>query len=558
MKNKKNVKLRIIVIGGLSAGPSAAAKARRENEYAEILMFEKTANVSYATCGIPYALSGIIKDRESLLVVKADMLRNRFNIKLHLEEEVLDILPKEHKIITYKGEYNYDKLIFTTGARAIVPDIKNLFRAQNWSACRTLNDFDKIMEHGINENALHITVMGSGLIGVEVAENLIKIGKKVTLIEGESRVLGMWSNKFSFLAQKALEEKGIKVITGSYVNEFITEGNKIVGIPTENGILPCDFVIMSVGIRPNTEMLVKRGAEVIGNGALKVNHLMETSLPDIYAAGDNASIKNILTGHYDYFPLGTHSNKGGRAAGANAAGGMVHFDGAYGTAIIKLFNYTLAKTGITSTVLNKNNISYKTSLIIAGSTPGYYPNKKEMIIELFYEENSGVILGAQIFGEVNVDKRIDVLSTAVFAKLKITDLPKLDLAYAPPFAPAKDPVIVSGFVGSNAFVGAYEEIEVEEVARIMDLENKEDYTILDVRNFKEIRKQGQLPGAINIPLIDLREQLQKLNKNRNIIIYCQQGMRGYLAFLILHQNGFQKIQNMAGGFSFWKQMEQNF
>jgi len=546
---------RIIVIGGLSAGPSAAAKARRENEHAEILMFEKTANISYATCGIPYAISGVIKNRDKLLVVKADLLRDRYNIKLHIEEEVLDILPEEHKIITPKGEYEYDKLIFTTGARAIVPPIKNLEKAQNWSTCRTLKDFDKIMGQGINDETEHITVMGSGLIGVEVAENLVKIGKKVTLIEGQSDILPMWSHKFSFLAKKVLEEKGVKVVSNTFVKEFEVEGNQIVGIPTEKGTLPCDFLIMSVGIRPNTEMLVKKGAAAIRNGALKVNEFMQTNLPDIYAAGDNASIKNILTNEHGYFPLGTHSNKGGRAAGANAAGGKISFEGAYGTAIIKLFNYTLAKTGFTPEELTTKGIKYKKSLIVAGSTPGYYPNKKEMIIEVYYDADSGVIWGAEIFGEINVDKRIDVLSTAIYAKLKITDLPKLDLAYAPPFAPAKDPVIVSGFVGGNAFEGSYKEIDVENVWDIVNTGKTDDYLIVDVRNPDELEEQGNVPTAINLPLPELRDRFQELDKNKEIIIYCQKGMRGYLAFLILSQHGFESVQNMSGGFSLWNELE---
>jgi len=547
---------RIIVIGGLSAGPSAAAKARRENEGAEILMFEKSSNISYATCGIPYALSGVINNRKKLIVVEAELLKKRFNVDMHLEEEVLEILPDAHEITTTKGRYKYDKLIYAAGAHTFIPPVKNLATANNWSPCRSLSDYDKLMKEAVASSAKHITVMGAGLIGVEVVENLVELGKKVTLIEGSNKVLPMWEQKFSQFAKTTLEQNGVEVITNTFVDEVKVENGQITSVKiSDDQWVDTDFVVMSVGIRPNTELLTSKGAEAIQNGAVKVNGRMETSLPDIYAAGDCSSIKNIQTGKYDYLPLGTHSNKAGRTAGINAAGGSEVFEGGYKTAIIKVFENTMARTGMNPTFMKANNIEYKTNLILAGATPGYYPNQKEMIIETYYSPEDGTILGCEIFGEHGVDKRIDVMSTAIYAKLKMTDLPRLDLAYAPPFSPAKDPVVVSGFVSSNAINNNYAELGVEELKNLLVTENEANYNLIDVRTPAEINAQGKIGNAINIPVDELRtrtEELEAIDKALPTYVYCAKGLRGYLASLILKSKGFETVSNLSGGYTIWK------
>jgi NADPH-dependent 2,4-dienoyl-CoA reductase/sulfur reductase-like enzyme/rhodanese-related sulfurtransferase len=543
---------RIIVVGGLSAGPSAAAKARRENEDAEIILFEKGANISYATCGIPYALSGVIENRKKLLVVKPDLMRERFNIDVRLEEEVLDVDVHSKSVITSKGEYPYDKLVFATGARSVVPPIKNLDKTANWSTCRSLQDYDKIIKEVIDENAEHVTVLGAGLIGVEVAENLIEAGKKVTLIEGADQILPMWDPKFSYFAKSALEEKGIEVITSTFVKAFGETNNQIDKVfIDEDKFIPTDFVIMSVGIKPNTDILIRKGAKHIGNGALIVNEKMETSLPGVYAAGDNVAIRNLQTDTHDYFPLGTHSNKGGRAAGANAAGADVTFKGAYKTAIVKVFDYTLARTGLNAKGLKEAGIPFKKSLSIAGATPGYYPGQKELITELYYHPETHELLGAEIFGEAGADKRIDVLSTAIYAKLKVTDLSQLDLAYAPPFAPAKDPVVVAGFVTENILEDKCAQMDINELEAYMEQRSREEYSFIDVRTAKEYSR-GYIPGAVNIPLHDLRDRVAEIDATKPVILYCQKGLRGYLARLILKQKEINKIVSLPGGFKLWQ------
>lgn len=548
-----NDKLKIIVVGGLSAGPSAAAKARRENEQAQIILFEKGENISYATCGIPYALSGVIENRDKLLVVEAQLLQQRFNIDVKLEEEVIKINVQNKVVYTTKGEYTYDKLMFATGARSIVPPIRNIELVDNWSTCRSLKDFDKIINEGVVNTVKNIAVIGAGLIGVEIAENLVKAGKNVTLIEAGSKVLPMWTCKFASMAEQVMLDKGVKIIKSTFVKEFNVASGKVksLDVGTNENILT-DYVIMSTGIKPNTKLLIDNGAEHLANGALLVNDKMETSIKDVYAAGDNVAIKNLQTNSYNYFPLGTHSNKGGRAAGANMVGGNIKFKGAYKTAIIKVFDYVLARTGMSLEILKEEKINYKSILILSGASPSYYPDAKDLIIEIYFDADSEKVLGAELFGEKGVDKRVDVLSTAIYAGLKIDDLAQLDLAYAPPFSPAKDPVVVASFVADNCNRNLTNQIDVDKLKSYLDVHAVNDYILLDVRT-KEENIKGKIPNSVSIPLDDLRSRLDEIKEgDKPIFVYCAKGLRGYLASLILSHNNFNDIYNLAGGFKLWE------
>ncbi|TYA70131.1 FAD-dependent oxidoreductase [Seonamhaeicola marinus] len=543
---------KIIVIGGLSAGPSAAAKARRENETAQIILFEKGANISYATCGMPYAFSGVIETRDRLMVVKPQLLKTRFNIDVHLNEEIIRIDAKNKTVYSSITSYPYDILIFATGARSIVPPIENVKLAHNWSTCRSMPDFDKITKEGLTNVSKHITVIGAGLIGVEVAENLRHAGKKVTLVEGSTHVLNMWQKKFGNFAGNILESEGVEVLTNTLVSKFNIDTNgKILSVTTSDGkTILTDFVILSTGIKPNTDLLIEAGAEAIDNGALIVNTAMETSIKDVYAAGDNVSIKNLQTQEYDYFPLGTHSNKGGRTAGANALGRNLTFKGAYKTAIVKVFNFTLARTGMNASTLAQKGLPFKTILSVAGSTPGYYPGKKDLITEIYYNPKTEEIYGAELFGEVGVDKRIDVLSTAIYAKLKITDLAQLDLAYAPPFSPAKDPIVVSGYIAENVLHERSQQISVEDLELLIKSDN--NVLLVDARTELEYKKET-IPGAINYPLDELRLHIDAIKAlNKKVVVFCQKGLRGYLAELIFRNNGIDQVANLAGGFKVWE------
>jgi len=547
-------KMKIIIIGGLSAGPSAAAKARREDENAEIILFEKGSNISYATCGMPYAFSGIIENREDLIVVKPDLLKNRFNIDVKLNEEILNIDTSNKIVYSNKGDYTYDKLIMATGASSIVPPIKNINIATNWSTCRSMPDFDKIMEEGLATNSKNITIIGGGLIGIEVAENLKLAGKNVTLIEGAKEVLSMWQSKFGVIAEKILIDNGINIITSSIVSEFdLNENGKIKNVIIKGKEpIETDFVIVSAGIKPNTDLLLNRGAKHIKNGALIVNEYLETSIKDVYAAGDNVAIKNLQTNEYGYFPLGTHSNKAGRAAGANAVGSETIFKGAYNTAIVQVFDYTFARTGMNAKFLKQQNIPFKKVLTIVGATPGYYPNKKEIVSEIYFNPTTKEIYGAEVVGEVGVDKRIDVLSTAIYAKLKISDLAQLDLAYAPPYSPAKDSLVVASFVSENIVNEKCPQVSVEDLDVFMNETDPSNYLLIDIRTQKEY-EAGTLANAINIPIDEIRSQINFIkNEEKPVILICRSGLRAYIAQLILVQNNIKEVANVAGGIKLWQ------
>jgi len=547
----------IVIIGGLSAGPSAAAKARRVNENCKIILFEKTRYISYATCGIPYSLSGTIKSKDKLMVVKAELLRKRFNIDVRLEEEVLDVVPGENLVQTSKGWYKYSKLVFATGAHPFVPPLRNIELATNWSNCRTIEDFDKLVTDSVLTKRKNIAILGGGLIGIEVSENLKKVGKNVTLIEMAPTVLSVWHDKFGFLAQKVLEENGIRVITQNTISELKLKNGEITALILRDGTeVKADYLIMGIGGRPNTHLLANKGAAHLPNGAVLVNEKMETSLPDIYAAGDCASIRNIQTGEHDYFPMGTHSNKGGRAAGANAAGGNETFAGAYKTAIVKVFEYTLGRTGMNPAYMDKRGIPYGSTFFVAPATPSFYPDSKDLVIEIYYDPESRKLLGAEIFGEKGVDKRTDVLSTAIYANLTIDDLPNLDLAYAPPYSPAKDAVVLAGYLSQNKLKAGFNEIDVISLKERLE-SSQNGFRLLDVRNPDELEKEGMIPGAENIELDELRGYLGDFNADQETIIYCAKGLRGYLATMILLHHGIKDVKNLGGGFKAWKLLAAN-
>ena len=541
---------KIIVIGGLSAGPSAAAKARREDENAEIILFEKTENISYATCGIPYAFSGKIKNREKLIVVKPELLRDRFNIDVHLNEPVISIDPDKQEVITPKGTYQYHKLVYATGGSAIIPPIKNLDSCDLWTTCKTLEDYDKIIKDKVLEDKESIAIIGAGLIGIETAENLIEAGKTVHIIERGNDVLSIFSPMYSRLLRKVLTSNKVNVHLNTTATELNLKDNEL--ILDDGRVIPADYLIIGIGVIPNTKMLKDKGAKTSPNGALIVDENMKTSLPNVYSAGDCVVLNNLITDNYQYFPMGTHSNKGGRTAGVNISSHKENrtFKGAYGTGIVKVFDYTAGRTGLTPNLTQ--NFPYKSSLIVAKSHPGFYPDGSDVFVTLYFEEDSLRIVGAEVFGKVGVDKRIDVLATAIYAKLSIEDLPNLDLAYAPPFSPAKDPIIVAAYAGENEILGDFSTIlplELNDMIR-----SKESFQLVDVRNPDEIEKLGKIENAINIPLDDLRGRINELDKEHPVYIYCAKGMRGYIASRILEHNDFDNVTNISGGFNVWNML----
>lgn len=552
----------IIIVGGLSAGPSAAAKARRENEHARIMLFEKTADISYATCGIPYALSGVIASRDKLLVVRPELLQQRFNIEMHLGETVLDIDAPAQEVITTRGRYHYDQLVFAAGARAVIPPIAGddgaspdtWQQAPNWSTVRSLDDFDRLTPLLTDGRTRRAVVLGGGLIGVETAENLHKRGIAVTVIEGAEQILAQWSPPFAHFAQTVMTEHGVEVITGHSAQTIHTADGRITAVTVTNRAgqqrrLDTDLLLLSTGIRPNTEMLLRQGAQAMPNGALIVNDQMQTSLPHIYAAGDCVALPNPLSGTRSYLPLGTHSNKAGRTTGINAVGAVTdRYPGGYGTAIVQVFNFTLARTGLTQRELGDRPVAR--SYIHANATPSYYPDARDMVLEITYEPETGRLLAAEAFGEHGVDKRIDVLATCLYAGLTVEDLPNLDLAYAPPYSPAKDPVVVAGYVAGNHRRHQCAPLSPMQFAQALAA-SPQSYQLLDVRTASERSCHGAIAGGLHIELDQLRDRLHELDHNRPVYVYCARGTRGYLAALILKHHGFGVVRNLAGGFKAW-------
>lgn len=540
--------LQIVIVGGLSAGPSAAARARRIAPHAKILMFEKGNDISYATCGIPYALSGEIPSLEDLNVVSPQLLETRFGIEVRLNEAVTDIDADRRIVRTTKGEYPFDTLVYAAGATAVVPQLPGLSETQNWSGVRTLEDTRLLMNALTNPAVHQVTIMGGGLIGCEVAENLQKKGFAVTVIEGSPELLSPWSPEFGHFASQVLEENGVTVIRNAMVAQIDRNLTQITGVILKDGRkIQSDYLIVSVGIRPNTGLLKDKGAGCLPNGALIVTDKMETSLPGIYAAGDCASVQDQLTGKSTYFPMGTHSNKGGRTAGTNAAGGTSTYKGGYGTGIVKIFDHVFARTGFHPNVMTKDGIPFETTLIIAPEKPGYMPHASYIWIQLYFEPITGKILGAEVAGTHGVDKRIDVLATAIYAGLTVDDLSELDLAYAPPFSPAKDPVIVAGHVAQNQ---KQHRFSAKTPAQLASLILSEDIQIIDVRTPRERQKYGGIPNAVPVLLEHLDSA--QFSTEKTYVVYCQKGLRGYLATLKLKEMGLPQVANLAGGFEAWQ------
>ena len=536
--------MKIIIVGGVAAGASAAVKARRVNEKAEIIIFEKGPYVSFANCGLPYYVGGDIKEKNNLLLVTAQLFKDRFNIDVRLEHEVLRILPEEKSIEVQNEEgvkkEGYDKLILAPGSKPVspmlpgiqLPGVYNLFTVDE--AVNVKQGLDGV------KSAI---VVGGGFIGLETAEALLKRGIKTTIVEMAPQLAAGFDSEFSIPLERHLQEKGIQVILGAALTAI--KGNtKVEEVELSNGArVKADLVVVAIGSKPQLEMAKNAGLQIGESGGLIVDATMQTSHPDIYAAGDIVESLHLVSKKMIRIPLAGSANKQGRVAGANAAGGKLLFKGVQGTSIIKACDITLARTGLTEgqakELGRKYFVCYSPSLHHAG----YYPGAKWMICKLVVEEYSGLILGAEIVGWEGVDKRIDVLSTAIFANLTVFDLENLDLAYAPPFGSARDPVIMAGMIASNVI---RQEGRIITPRQLDELRTGEDITILDCRTQEEYDR-GHVEGAILIPVDQLRKRYQELDPQKKVVIYCRVGYRANVGFRFLIQKGFDAY-NLTGGY----------
>ncbi len=540
--------LKIVIIGGVAGGASAAAKARRMNESAQITIFEKGPYMSYANCGLPYHISGEIARKEKLILQKPENFKNRFNIDVYVLHEVMAVNP-DRKIVMVKNlstgeifECSYDKLIMSPGSVPFMPPIPGL-DALNVFVLRTVPDVEKILKF-IQENKPHsAVVLGGGYIGLETAEALKHVGIKVTLVEMAPQVLTLMDGDVVSVIEEHMIESGIELILGNGLKEIVKdETGKVKEIILQKGnILNADMVIASIGVRPNNKLAKDIGLNLGFFGAIKVNEKMETSIPDIYAAGDVVESFNLVTRKWDWIPLAGPANKQGRVAGANAAGGNLTFRGVLGTSIVRFNKIAAGKTGISENDAKREKIPYLVVNTHSNSHAEYYPGAKMVHSKILVHKETGKLLGAQVTGEDGVDKRIDVFATALYFGATVEDLANFDLAYAPPFGSAKDPVNIAGMTGQNRLAGIEDSMTFSEFSEV-----KDRYNLIDVRTQKEY-DEGTIKGSSLKPVDEFRSLLDTVDKDKPVAVYCKAGYRAYVAQRILKQNGFE-VKNLDGGY----------
>ena len=538
---------KILIVGGVAGGMSAATRLRRLNENAEIIVFEKGPYVSFANCGLPYYVGGEIAEREKLIVQSAKALKNRFNLEVRENSEVIAIDSEGKKVtVVSNGESyieSYDKLILSPGAKPLIPQIKGLNQATNVFSLRNIPDVDKIMTYLKAKAPKSATIIGAGFIGLEMAENLAKRGLSVTIVEKAPHVLPTIDREMAAFVNEELIKNNLSVITNRGAVEFKNDE-----ILLDNGeSLQSDLTILSVGIQPETSLAKSAGIKLGLRNAILVDEHYETSVKDIYAVGDAIVVKNQL-GQDALISLASPANRQGRQVADIISGLPIKNRGSLGTAIVRVFDLQVASTGLSEFQLRGLKINHKIVHVTANNHAGYYPDVTSIVLKLIFEPESGQIFGAQAIGKEGVDKRIDILSTAIKAKLTVFDLPELELTYAPPFGSAKDPVNMAGYAAINLLLGQSENIQWHELAT----ELAKGKVLLDVRNPNELAK-GKFKNSQNIPLDDLRERLNELDKKNEYIVSCQSGLRSYNAERILKQEGY-KVKNLDGAFGLYSKV----
>ena len=538
---------KILIVGGVAGGMSAATRLRRLNENAEIIVFEKGPYVSFANCGLPYYVGGEIAEREKLIVQSAKALKNRFNLEVRENSEVIAIDSEGKKVtVVSNGESyveSYDKLILSPGAKPLIPQIKGLNQATNVFSLRNIPDVDKIMTYLKAKAPKSATIIGAGFIGLEMAENLAKRGLSVTIVEKAPHVLPTIDREMAAFVNEELIKNNLSVMTNRGAVEFKNDE-----ILLDNGeSLQSDLTILSVGIQPETSLAKSAGIKLGLRNAILVDEHYETSVKDIYAVGDAIVVKNQL-GQDALISLASPANRQGRQVADIISGLPIKNRGSLGTAIVRVFDLQVASTGLSEFQLRGLKINHKIVHVTANNHAGYYPDVTSIVLKLIFEPESGQIFGAQAIGKEGVDKRIDILSTAIKAKLTVFDLPELELTYAPHFGSAKDPVNMAGYAAINLLLGQSENIQWHELAA----ELAKGKVLLDVRNPNELAK-GKFKNSQNIPLDDLRERLNELDKKNEYIVSCQSGLRSYNAERILKQEGY-KVKNLDGAFGLYSKV----
>ena len=550
--------MKYIIIGGVAGGASTAARLRRMDEHASIILFEKGSYISYANCGLPYYIGDVITDRNKLFVQTAASFKQRFNIEARIMSEVLSIDTAQRTVQVKNlqtGEIyteQYDKLVLSPGAEPIRPPLEGI-DSEGIFTLRNVNDTDKIKEYVNRFPNGKAVVIGAGFIGLEMAENLHHLGMKVTIIEMGNQVLAPVDFPVAAIAQQHIRSKGVDLQLNTAVTGFSRDANGLKVMMKDKDAIDADVVILSIGVKPDTRLAVAAGIDIGKGRGILVNEFLQTSNEHVYAVGDAIEFVNPITGNSMVTYLAGPANKQGRICANNMVlGNKQQYHGSINTAIVKIFDLTVAVAGVASKHLTAANINHQVSTTHSGSHAGYYPGSEQMSIQLAFSPEDGKLLGAQVIGTDGVDKRIDTLSSVIQRGSTINELTEFEHAYAPPYSSAKDPVNMAGFVAENIM-----EKRLHVVPWTMVKEIKDTDLLIDVRMPDEF-SSGNIPGSINIPVDDLRERLKEIPTNKDIYIYCQIGLRGYLAQRILLQHHFSRVYNISGGYKLWEACNKEF
>ncbi|MDG5814339.1 FAD-dependent oxidoreductase [Chitinispirillales bacterium ANBcel5] len=545
---KENKK--IVVIGGVAGGASFAARMRRVDEYAQIVMFEKGQYISFANCGMPYHIGQVIEHRKELVLQTPQSFSNRFAVEVRVDSEVIAVDTEKKRVRVKHGnrEYyeSYDYLVLSPGASPILPDLAGMDSKRVFTL-RTLHDMDRIKNYIDSSELRDSIVVGGGFIGLEMAENLSKRGIKVSLIEASGQLFAPADSDIATSVTEHLEQHGIDVHLHSAVQSFFPCDSGKYGVKLKNNTeLQADMVILAIGVKPDTDFLKGSSVQLSQRGAIKVDEQLKTSVPDVFAVGDAIESTDLISKTKTHIPLAGPANRQGRIVADRIAGIESVYHHTQGTAICKIFGLTIAVTGINEKKAAMLGIEYLKSYSYSPNHASYYPGAQGMSIKILFSPQNGTILGAQIAGAEGVDKRIDLLAMAVRHKLTVNDLCDLELAYAPPYGSARDPVNTAGFIAQNIITGIMPVCYAEQIPELIE----KGYELLDVRTQREVRR-GTIMGAKNIELDQLRERIEELDQGKNIIVFCEVGLRGHVAVRILLQNGFNAF-NLSGGFKVYK------
>ncbi len=544
--------MKYIIVGAVAGGASTAARLRRMDEHAEIVIFEKGEYISYANCGLPYYIGDVIKDRNKLFVQTATAFNKRFNIDVRVMTEVTAINPAAKTISARNQltgavyEESYDKLVLSPGAEPLRPPLPGI-NSEGIFTLRNVNDTDYIKNYIQQSEATKAVIIGAGFIGLEMAENLHDIGLEVSIIEMGNQVMAPVDLPIAAMVQQHIRSKGVNLLLNTTVSGFERDDNGLKVLLKDGTSVDADIVILSIGVKPDTKLALNAGLKIGEARGIHVNEYLQTSDPDIYAVGDAIEFTNPITGKAMITYLAGPANKQGRICANNIVLGNVQkYNGSINTAIVKVFDMTVGTAGTASKHLKLANIKHIVSTTHNGSHAGYYPGSQQMTIQVAFSPEGGQLLSAQVAGYEGADKRLDILASVIKRNGSIYDLIEFEHAYAPPYSSAKDPVNMVGFVAENILMKRLSVFYWDEFDKI-----KADDLLLDVRT-KEEFLSGNINNAINIPVDEIRSRLNEIPKDKNIFIYCEAGLRGYLAQRILKQNGFNNVLNLSGGYKLWK------